>query len=336
MRETLSPELIRKYLGGKSTEEEAMLVEAWYDSFEGEPDPVPGISPSEHRQLKDRMFSRVMENLRSMNSLPEPKSILTFKRLSYAISGVAALLLLVFGVNWFMTRQTPFAEADSTGEILVQNRENTIRKLALPDGSTVWLRPRTTVRYPETFSGNRELHLTGEAFFEVSRDPSHPFIIYSKHIVTRVLGTSFNIRAYQEDPAAEVSVMTGKVSVRLAASDRPREGEVTLLPNQKAVFGKESRQVKKQENTQPKEMQLWEKKDIAFDNTPVREVVKALNATFDIEIRVEDEQLNDYVLKADFTGQNLPDILEMLGMSLGVDYEIDGQHILLKPRQAEK
>lgn len=337
MRETVLPELIRKYLNGKSTQEETAAVEAWYDSFEGEPDPVPGLSHAEQQQLKDKMFSKVMQNLRAMNGLPQPEPIRAFKRVIYVISSIAALFLLVFGISRFVAHQQGFSsEASSsgaTGGIVVQNRESTIRRLDLPDGSTAWLRPRTTIRYPESFSGTREVYLAGEAFFEVSRDPSHPFVIHSKHIVTRVLGTSFNIRAYKEDISAEVSVLTGKVAVQLETPGRSREEAVILLPNQKAVFGQENQRVAKQEHVPEKEMQIWKKKDIAFDNTPVREVVKALNAAFDIKIEVEDEQLNDYVLRADFTSQNLPDILEMLKRSLGVEYEINGQHILLKPEK---
>lgn len=339
MQEDISPQLLRKFLNKECTPEEQARVQAWYKSFENEPDPLTFLSATERDELSKEMFSNVLDNLRSMDQLPvtSPKVIAT-RWWYYAASGVAAVLLMVAGWVWLSKEQSFSSQQESVvaaGEVVIGNESKSIRRELLPDGSSIWLQPNSSIRYSADFKkATREVHMTGEAFFEVTKDAAHPFIIYTGEVITKVLGTSFNIRAYSNAPSVEVAVVTGKVSVRKATQTdklHPSD-EVLLLPDEKAVFlGKES--VLKKElitaNTD-EPVRIWEKTSVSFDNVPVSEVIKVLNKSYGTHIRVETNELNSYVLKADFSDQNLPDILQMLEKSLNVNYEINNKEIILK------
>jgi transmembrane sensor len=171
--------------------------------------------------------------------------------------------------------------------------------------------------------------MMGEAFFEVHKDHQHPFIIYSGGLVTRVWGTSFRIRAYQNIPT-EVSVATGKVSVRIP---KQNAAEVMLLPNQRVTYLKAEDALKTDKKTKDASMQMWQKARLSFNNMPLNEVMRRLNKRFGVSISTEDEALSHFVLDADFTDQNLPAILEMMEKSLELSYEFNDKGIILKSKK---
>jgi len=196
----------------------------------------------------------------------------------------------------------------------------------LSDGSIVWLNPKSKVIYPQSFtSTQRKVQMQGEAFFEISSDPGRPFIIHSGNVITRVWGTSFRIRAYDNIPV-EISVVTGKVSVQLQTKE---DSELILLPQQTATYSKAADLLKKGIEQKTSGMSIWQKETLTFDNEPIRDVIKVLNTQFKVNISTADEKLLDYFLKADFTDQSLPSILEMLRKSLNVENEINDDGIIL-------
>ena len=207
------------------------------------------------------------------------------------------------------------------------NLTKSIHKVILSDSSLVWLSPESRLEYPERFTGKtRKVKMSGEAFFEVAKDHAHPFIILAGGLITKVWGTSFRIRAYDNLPT-EVSVLTGKVSVRVPANKRPG---VMLYPNQKVTYVHKDSLLKQTDGTAGNSsLHIWRKADLSFNNVPVRRVVAALNQQFDVHIVLNSEAAGNYLLNADFTNQNLPDILTMLEKSLNLNYELQRGEIIL-------
>jgi len=338
MGNEISPELIRKYINKTCTPEEVRLVEDWYSSFEGEADPLAGISNQQRQQIQHEMFDGILENIQTSEKIEKPASG-KIRIFYYALTGIAATILLVVGMKWFASQS--INQADLNQEVVFENTTKSIRRQVLSDGSVVWLQPKTSIRYPKQFYGKlREVRLKGEAFFEVTKDPAHPFIVYSREVVTKVLGTSFNIKAFDNMPSIEVAVVTGKVTVGIAnqvsakKNDSSTQNEVTLLPEQKAVFLENKHALEKQEISDGRvnDVRIWEKTTVSFDNIPLKTVARTLEKEFDVSIRLEPQQLNDYVLRADFSGQNLADILEMLEKSLNVSYKIQEKQITIKSK----
>ena len=151
---------------------------------------------------------------------------------------IAMVSLFTLAVATFIFIKRPSVEVPATDvavtpkEIATKNGVST--KMVLPDGSTVWLNAGSKLDYTKIGStGNREVQLTGEAFFDVVKNPERPFIIHTSKIDVKVLGTKFNVKAYPEDKTVETSLVQG--SVEVFVKNRPGE-KYLLKPNQKLVL----------------------------------------------------------------------------------------------------
>lgn len=330
MKYQITPELLHKYLDGECTPEEAFMLYQWYDTFEQQADPFEGMSALEQDALKMLMLHNFKNKVLNADTIDEEQVSKRWPvKLLYTLSGIAAMLLLVWaGLN---LTQKPVNNSNgvfttATEQMEVSNLTSSIYKQVLSDGSIVWLSPKSKLRYPKKFIGAyRQVKMTGEAFFEVTKDHAHPFIIYSGGVVTRVWGTSFRIRALQQ-AATEVSVVTGKVSVKIPDHD---ESEVMLLPKQKVIYQQFNNSLKRDVETGRSAMRIWQKAAISFDNVPLSRVLNTLDKQYGMHIHTDDKELGSYLLKADFTGQNLPAILDMLENSLNVSYTMDDTDIIL-------
>ena len=324
MKKNILQKLIEKYLKGNCTPEEVATIHEWYNSFEEEQDPADFISFQQQQELKQRLLANIKINIRSRKA-NDRKSV--SRTMIYMLSGVAAMVILTIGVFFFNQKASdPLA----SGDVHVVNMTKTIQRLVLSDGTIVWLNPQSKLKYPKRFTADqREVQMQGEAYFEVTPDSKRPFIIYSGNVITRVWGTSFRIRAFKNIPV-EVSVVTGKVSVRLQHKE---DSEVMLLPDQKVTYLRESSSLKKDIEKKASDMRIWQKTSMSFDDESIEEVIKVLNKQFGVHISSSDEKVLNYVLKADFTDQSLPSILEMLKKSLDVEYEINDQEIILNTRK---
>ncbi len=326
MEKEILQNLIQKYLKDECSPEEIAIVHKWYNSFEQEPDPMAGLSLSQQQQLKQRLLSRIRSNTNYLDNnvqREETKKIIPAS-LIYYVTGIAAILILVIG-TFFYQKQSP-SRGSVSEDIVVINMTRSIQKQTLEDGSVVWLNPESRIKYPKRFSARqRTVQMDGEAFFEVSHAPERPFVIYSGGVITRVVGTSFRIRSFKNIPT-EVSVVTGKVSVSLP---KLSNSQVMLLPNQKVTYVRNVNLLKKDAEKKTSDMRIWQKTSLSFDNDPIVKVIGALNEKFGVNIKENDEKLLAYTLKADFTDQSLPSILEMLEKSLNVQYEIRDKDIIL-------
>lgn len=339
MSKIIRPDLIRNYLAGKCTPEEKREVEDWYNTFEKDTSALEFLSEEETEKLRSVIFRQIREKIKIQERIPDRPRAMWLRP---AAAGIAALLVIGAGLFWLLStgktadgkaggRKT-WAVADNTGK--------SIQRVSLPDGSTAWLQPNSFLRYPEHFrGGERAVTMTGEVFFEVAPDSLKPFLVYSGGMRTKVLGTSFRIRAYKTDPFAQVSVVTGRVLVgriqdTLSAGGPHEESGpaagVVLTANESIVFSEQDAQFTRVSAAKDPEMAIWKKNNLSFDNVPVKEVLKKLSSVYRVEFVALDEKIDGYILRADFTGMNLPDVLEVLEHSLGVTYEKDNNIINLK------
>lgn len=322
----ITAELIQKYLAGNCTLEEKARVILWYNSFEKEDNILETLSESTKDQLKLLMFNRI--NSRIEGQAPLKVVPLRRKNIIYWSAGIAAAFLIFLSINFYHSNNVIRDQANiiEAKLLAVENKGTTIYQRKLEDGTVVWLSPGARIEFPERFAETeRKVSMTGKVFFEVAKNPKKPFLIYSGSITTKVLGTSFLINAPKgKDP--EVSVVTGKVSVEL--TDQESE-HVFLLPEQKAIFSSKEKSFKKEKLMEESEVNMWKKPRLSFDNVPVKEVIKVLATNFNVNIN-SNVAINSCLLKADFTDQNLPAILEMLCKSVDASYEINENAISIK------
>lgn len=242
------------------------------------------------------------------------------RRRPFPLLRIAAGLFLLAGLGWWVW--TALLPPGSREEV---NRSALPRKIQLADGTRVTLSPNSRLKISEHYGQKkREVSLTGEAFFDVVRNPEKPFLVYAGNLVTKVLGTSFTIRA--TDDRVSVAVRTGKVTV-YRTEKKPGSAlseEMILLPNQQAVMEKASL-VK----TLVEEPVLLESPVERFAETPVNEVFHRLEKAYGIRILFEEDQLKDCNFTATFTRESLFDKLSFVCETIQARYEVvDGQIVI--------
>ncbi|MXV52477.1 DUF4974 domain-containing protein [Pedobacter sp. HMF7647] len=317
-------QLIKKYLRGDCSNEEREQLYAWFERQNQADDPLPNLSLEERDLLKQRIFNQVKENCDLPRS--ERKRLGDLRSLVYLASSAAAVFLIVGAIYFFRPSDQPVA-ALATDKLTFINKTKTIKRQSLSDGSSVWLNPESSLTIPKSFTGNyRKVSLKGDAFFEVTKDAKHPFVIRSENLITKVLGTSFRIRTLPNH-RSEVSVVTGKVSVEIPGKNNSK---ILLLPEEKIVYNPQTNYLKTEREPAASPMKIWRKTTLSFDDVALSDVIAILNKKFGSSIEINDDVLKSYLLKADFTDQSLPEILEMLEKSLSINYEINEGQIILK------
>jgi transmembrane sensor len=343
MEKLIPVELLERYINGECTAAEIALVKRWYQSFEYDDDHVSGMSLSEEKELEERIYNHILLKIghpasEEVTITPKPYAIL---RKWYTLTAAAAVLLFALMLVLYKNQENKMllaADSGSSQLVSITNNSGQIYKVTLPDNSAVWLSPNSKLSYPGIFGGkSRNVSISGECFFEVTKNPQHPFIINSRSIITKVWGTSFLVNDNDKSNMAEVSVLTGKVSVSIKKSKNSKQisaslekDEVMLYPNQKVIYLIDKQILKPEITAEEPALQIWKRVDLSFENKQLREIVPVLNAKFHAHIKITNERLNRYILNADMAGFNLPDVLEALKKSLNINYEIKNNGIDLE------
>jgi ferric-dicitrate binding protein FerR (iron transport regulator) len=234
------------------------------------------------------------------------------------VIGLVATSLIWFA-NQNALQGTPILEIVETG---AQEQ----KELILPDGSVVLLNENSRLAYAKDFTV-REVSLKGEAFFEVTKKNGQSFEIKTNTTKTRVLGTSFNVRAYDKTPV-EVAVITGKVAVE--SIEEGTKTSVILLPNEGVVYDAVAKKMEKSKQA-TKNSLAWKTQELVFDNMALGNVIETLERYFEIEIESDPKILNCHYTGT-FKEPKLNEVFNTIAFTFPTDLEIkkvDGKYILI-------
>jgi ferric-dicitrate binding protein FerR (iron transport regulator) len=252
--------------------------------------------------------------------------------------------LIAIGFFYFSNR-TASANIDlhtlaQKGFILKQNNTDKEVAYTLADGSIVKLKPHASLYFPPQFlPDKREVYLSGEAFFQVTKNPQRPFYVYYKNLVTHVIGTSFTIRAEPNENTAEINVKTGRVEVyeNVEKSYNRKNNGVVLTPNQKVTYYAESNKFEASVVDKPVPLvkdstssNYQAAPALSFNDAHLTDVIATLENTYGIEIIFENENFNNCLFTGDLKDENLYNVLDIVCKSVNADYAIKGTKILIK------
>ena len=223
----------------------------------------------------------------------------------------------------------------------ITTRYGTRSFIELPDGSKLWLNAGSRVKYAEGFAGGqRELTLVGEAFFDVKHDPEHPFIIHTGKLDVKVLGTSFNVKAYPNDGTIETTLINGKVEIDLPGNS---QAGIVMHPNEKIVIpvreapvvqaggGNVERRVVAPDPTYRTLIETsWVEDKLVFRNEDFSDVSRRLERWYNIHFSFEDKHYLHEKLTGYFKDQPIRNVMDALQISLGFHYRIDGDTIRIR------
>jgi transmembrane sensor len=321
-------QLLKRYLKGQCTPEEAERIEKWYASYDKDtPDILEG-------PLKTSVEERLWHTLDKTNTASGKRRFLSRPY----ISGIAAAMLLLILSVWFLNEEIKVSpspiESKVKTETIVANTTTTVLLHALADGSRVSLQPGSEIRYLSgQFSDIREVKLIGEAFFEVKKDKEHPFLVYTGGLVTKVLGTSFNVSARKDVKEIIVSVKTGKVSVftqRKHKEQKEVKEEVILTPNQKAIYDTFSDKVVKGLVKGPEKVKTEPAAKIRFTNVSVLEIFQILEDSYGIEIRLDHGNLSACTVTTTLANESLFEKLDIICQAIGADYKVVNASVIIE------
>ncbi len=293
--------------------------------------------PSENKQHE--IWARLQK---SIGEESVPRRTISIWSDLYKVAAVA-LLLLATGVSiWWFSNKVSIIDpsvADEEGAVVKEiNNGNQPKTIVLADGSSIILKPQSSLEFPVTFDANyREVKLSGEAFFEVAKDIKRPFFVHADKLITKVLGTSFTIRAFENEANILVQVKTGKVSV-FTESDvkaNQRKGNVQLegvllIPNQQVAFDRaEARMIKSLVENPTLLAPATDNRNFIFHDTPIKEVFESIESAYGVDIVFDEELMSDCSLNASLEDMPLYDKLRLICKGINAQYEILDSHIIV-------
>ncbi len=238
---------------------------------------------------------------------------------------VAAALVVGALFTWRNSTESPVSDSRvaEASPPLPAEQFNGSRKpmlLTLSDSSSVVLLPGSRLHYPTRFDADkREVTLTGEAFFEISKNAARPFFVHTQSITTRVIGTSFSVRAYAEEAEVNVTVKTGSVSVyRIAPeSEEVPAGAITLLPDQHLVYNKEQHSMRQSVSPSASAALSLRKASFEFTDAPVTAILDSIAGAYGLQAVYDRASLQNCILTTSLTDTPLQGKLRIICKALG-------------------
>jgi len=333
--------LLARYLAGELTPEEseelewAMLanpsLRVTLQVLQRLREMPKGESTAEEREMMERGLGRIMHEPADVVDMPK----VVGRRNWWRAAAAAVLVLVVGGALLYRGGKHEVAAGSAPiHDKEIATRYGTRGYQELPDGSKLWLNAGSKVTYVE---GRRELTLTGEAFFDIKHDPEHPFIIHTGKLDVKVLGTSFNIKAYPNDSTIETTLINGKVEIDWPGGE---QAGIVLRPNEKVVIPVRETQLV-QTGTAAVARQTvapdpqyktvietsWVEDKLVFRNEAFSDVGKKLERWYNIHISFDDKHYLEDRLTAYFKDQPIKNVMDALQISLGFRYRIEGDTI---------
>jgi ferric-dicitrate binding protein FerR (iron transport regulator) len=156
-------------------------------------------------------------------------------------------------------------------------------RLILPDGSKVWLNAASSIHYPTVFTGReRKIEITGEVYLEVAEDADHPFIVQTRHSVITVLGTHFNVMAYENEPAVKTTLLEGLVKVSVLGNERA----IIIKPGQQAAVANAEKDIQVDE-VNAADVAAWTHGLLSLNDCTVQEFMNQLSRWYDVDIKYD-------------------------------------------------
>lgn len=324
---TVFNSLIGRRLSGELSPEEEKLfqdlvsqnpdLKTQLSAFEKIWDSVDGLVEQQEYDVDAewRSFSKKIPDL-AEKSLPSAKG----RSLLFYTYRIAAVLLvgLLFSFAWiYLTQRVGTTQVVAKAEPM---------EILLEDGTKVWLNRDSKLRYKKQFSEHsREITLSGEGWFDVARDTSRPFVIDAGLAMVEVLGTSFNVNAYKENPSVEITVESGIVAV---SAKKEQEEQIVLRAGNSGSYNSQSQELILRPTYDPNSLS-WKTRELYFEDSPLSEVVSVIARVYNVEIEVSREDLAACPITVSFNEQSLEAVLKVLEMTLDLDISRSGDSIIL-------
>jgi ferric-dicitrate binding protein FerR (iron transport regulator) len=329
MEEELFTELLAKKLSGEITADELAdfnRLVAGNPSFQKEyeviklywtqdDEPYENVvsifdSIKKRAGIEDTKFEK--DNIREIN-----KARYTFPWVR-TIAAAVAVMIISIGVYLFKTKSV-----EGTSLALLQTKQGATAQVKLPDGTMVTLNALSVLKYPNHFSGQtREVYLSGEGYFDVASDHSHPFIVHTEKAAIKVLGTAFDLKSYTNDAQFEATLFRGSIQATLNTDPTV---SILLKPSDKLIVNDSGHQLTKETYAET----AWMKHKLIFKNEPFNLLANSLVRKYGQNIVFKDKTLKSIRLSGEFENENIQQVLLSLQVVTKFNYKVAGNTIYI-------
>lgn len=270
----------------------------------------------------------------------------------FTLLGTAASILIIFGLWQIIdSNKSEFLQKTDLNWVTFENDTNISKRVHLADNSTVTIEPFSSLKYPTAFAQEQRIVLLkGEAFFDIEKDPNKPFLVYANETITKVLGTSFRITAFEGQEQVEVDVKSGKVAVYAKVKSDKKSNKKQVLvetdtkiyipqpnkklevtPNQKVVFNRKSKKMVKAVTELPQIIaQVETLPQFQFENEAIVNIFKTLETAYGINIDYDEEKLKDCTITTKLEKGSLFNKLNIICTALNLKFKEKDANIFIE------
>ncbi len=268
---------------------------------------------------------------------------------------IAAVIIMLIGVSGFFFFMNRSKNNSNIAKNILEVPYGSMSILTLPDGTKLWVNSGSKLTYNSDYGKkNRDIYLTGEAYFDVAKNRKLPFVVYALNVKIKALGTSFNVKAYPDEKKVETTLIHGLVEIEKSGS----KSIILLNPSQKIIISEVEKTAPIMQNDQKvqlrKEMNIsseatdtafilnkevdtekeisWKKGKLIFDREPLSSLTVKLERRYDVDFYFETEKLKEYRYTGTFKDLSLEQIMEAMKFSSPIDFVIKDKKVFLREK----
>ncbi|NQU53329.1 MAG: FecR family protein [Bacteroidetes bacterium] len=313
---------LARYFSGELSDAELLLLEKQFIET-----PESAVEFEKAKRVWNTLNYPVKANKKDISNKTFQKIHRPSKnRFLYRLSAYAAIFLTVALISVSITW---FQDSKNENLVTVETTFGEVKNITLQDGTIVWLNANSSISYKEKFSRKeRKVFFKGEAFFDVTSDKKHPFIVETNHIIVNVVGTRFNISSYENDPTVQTFLEEGEVNI----TSKTLNSKHTIKPNQLITFDK----AKSKMTITPGDAEKytsWLNGDLSFYNEKFESIARKLNRKYGVNIIINNEKIKHLKYTAQFKDENIDEILDFLSGTypMEINFVDEAYYITEKP-----
>lgn len=311
---------IKKYLRGKLSDAERKELERIFRLYgytlDAPEHPVPAADMPDAATAA-RIKQQIMQQIAPTRA----------KQIRWRWAAVAAAMLV--GIIGVVTQLYAPRERSAGTSITWHTQSNPgkgVMRMTMPDSSRIWLNAASSIRYPDTYNDtNRTVYLQGEAYFEVSEDRSRPFHVYADSMHITVLGTSFNVAGYRDEPFHSVTVVSGRVRTAISGS---QETVRELQPGDRFEFDRHRGAIHVG-NVTADDAIAWREGLLVFNDRNLGAVTRVLARRYGATFRFVSPKEQKQKVTLKIPNESLRTVMQTLQSATGIPYEINGLEVTI-------
>jgi len=338
--------MLENYMSNRKNDKEItrLMRTFWDEKMEESP---------EDQKANPALFERIKEAIQADKQKRSQRKLKIYTW-GFRAAAVLVIALITGSIFYMQTKQNLLAQQWHT----ITTPFGAKTKITLPDSSTLWLNAGSSLKYSNEFgTKNREVHLSGEAFFDTFHNPSLLFSVRTSELTIKSYGTAFNVKSYPDEGTIETTLIEGSIGVTRSSINSKAKDEVLLEPNQRVVYYRKTKALETEqtasetvENSLPstsepkeqkttyliskgidtKEYTSWKDGTIFITSETLTDLAIKLERKYNVNIHFESEAIKNLKFTGSLENETVEQVIHAIGIAAHIDYEIEDRDIWFK------